>query len=664
MDEEKARVRIEALREQLREHSYRYHVLDAPTIGDREYDMMLRELEGLEKEYPRFLTPDSPTQKVGDAPVSAFGAVRHDIPMLSLANAFDAGELRDFDKRVRAVAGDGVRYVLEYKIDGLSVLLEYENGSLMRGSTRGDGVTGEDVTANIRTIASVPLRLNEPVTLQVRGEVFISKQAFLKLNDEREEANESVFANPRNAAAGSLRQLDPRVTASRPLDIFVFSMEQGDQPLSSHVEGLEYLKRIGLKTSPYILVTDSIADIIAQCDAWQEKRHTLNFDIDGLVIKVDSIAQRENLGATSKSPRWAIAYKFPPEQKTSVIRDIVVQVGRTGVLTPTAEFDPVFVAGSTIARATLHNEDNIRAKDIRIGDTVVIQKAGDVIPEVVEVVKKKRTGDERLFEMPTRCPACGSEVIRLEGEAASRCTGTQCPAQQRRLLIHFASRDAMDIEGLGPAVVDSLVGSDLIHDAADLYTLTVEQLLPLERMAQKSAENLINAISESKSRGLARLLFALGIPLVGTRAATLLAQHFGSMDALMAASPGEVTSIKEIGDKMAASIAHYFSQSDNRDMIGELKTAGVRMTEERRAPVAISEAVTGKTFVLTGTLPSLTRPEATKMIEALGGKVTGSVSKKTDYVVAGEDPGSKYDKAQALQVPILDEAALIDLLRQ
>jgi DNA ligase (NAD+) len=662
MDEREAGKKIDELRESLREHNYRYHVLDHPTISDREYDMMLRELEDLEKQFPQFTSPDSPTQKVGGAPVSAFGTVRHDHIMLSLANAFGPQELRDFDKRVRAAVGDDINYVLEYKIDGLSVLLEYVDGSLVRGSTRGDGVTGEDVTSNIRTIRSIPLRLKEPATIQVRGEVFISKQAFLRLNEEREERGEPAFANPRNAAAGSLRQLDPRITAKRPLDIFVFSVEQGGMEQGTHMEGLNYLRKIGLKTSPFTYATSSIAEVIEQCDIWQEKRHTLDFEIDGLVVKVDSLAQRETLGATTKSPRWAIAYKFPPEQKTSVIRDIYVQVGRTGVLTPTAEFDPVFVAGSTIARATLHNEDNIRDKDVRIGDTVVIQKAGDVIPEVVEVVKEKRTGQENPFEMPSACPACGSEVIRLEGEAAYRCTGTQCPAQLRRLLIHFASRDAMDIEGLGPAMVESLVSNDLIHDAADLYSLQVEQLLPLERMAQKSADNLIHAIDASKDRGLSRLLFALGIPLVGSRAAALLAQHFESMDALTAADAEEITSIKEIGGKMAASIAHYFSQPDNKDMIGELKAAGVRMTEEERSPARISEAVTGKTFVLTGTLAGMTRPEATARIEALGGRVTGSVSKNTDYVVAGEDPGSKYDKAQALQVPILDESAFMDLL--
>lgn len=663
MDAEQAKKKIDELRTLLQEHSYRYYVLDDPAISDRDYDIMLRELEDLEKEHPQYISSDSPTQKVGGAPVSAFGTVRHDNAMLSLSNAFDDRELRDFDKRVRNAVGD-VSYVLEHKIDGLSVLLEYENGTLIRGSTRGDGVTGEDVTSNIRTIRSIPLKLNSPVTIQVRGEVFISKEAFKKLNEEREEAGEPLFANPRNAAAGSLRQLDPRVTAKRPLDIFVFSMEAGERTFDTHMEGLEYLKEIGLRTNPYKYNAGSIADVIEQCGLWQEKRHSLDFEIDGLVIKVNNLSQRQVLGATSKSPRWAIAYKFPPEQKTSVIRDIFVQVGRTGVLTPTAEFDPVFVAGSTVSRATLHNEDNIRDKDVRIGDTVIIQKAGDVIPEIVEVVKDKRTGDEKPFIMPTHCPACGSEVIRLPGEAAVRCTGTQCPAQQRRLLTHFASRDAMDIEGLGPAVVDSLVDNALIRDAADLYTLTEEQLLPLERMAQKSADNLISAIDDSRDRGLARLLFALGIPLVGIRAARLLAEQFGDIDSLMAASEEDITSIYEIGGKIAESLKHYFSQSDNQDMIGQLKEAGVCMTEEQRAPAAASEAVTGKTFVLTGTLPTMTRSEAKVKIESMGGKVTGSVSKKTDYIVAGEDPGSKYDKARELGVTILDEAALMELLEQ
>lgn len=662
MDTEQAQKRMDELREILREHNYRYYVLDDPIVSDRQYDMWMRELEELEARYPQYITPDSPTQKVGGAPVSAFGAVRHATPMLSLSNAFNGQELRDFDRRVRAAVGDA-RYVLEHKIDGLSVMLEYEEGRLVRGSTRGDGITGEDVTGNIRTIRTVPLTLNEPVTIQVRGEVYISKKAFVKLNEEREEAGEPLFANPRNAAAGSLRQLDPRVTASRPLDIFVFSVESGDRTFDTHMEGLTYLKQIGLKVSPYIWPVSSIEEIIEQCEDWREKRHTLDFEIDGLVVKVDSIAQREKLGATSKSPRWAIAYKFPPEQKTSVIRNIFVQVGRTGVLTPTAEFDPVFVAGSTISRATLHNEDNIRQKDIRIGDTVIIQKAGDVIPEVVEVVKDRRTGSEIVFTMPARCPACGSEVVRLPGEAAARCTGTQCPAQQRRLLIHFASRDAMDIEGLGPAVVDTLVDNGLIRDAADLYTLTAEQLLPLERMAQKSADNLIRAINGSRGRGLARLLFALGIPLVGTRVATLLARHFGDIDRLMAAPEEEITAIREIGAKIAASLTHYFSQPGNRLMIDKLRAAGVRLTEVTDSGAA-SGALSGKTFVLTGTLSGMTRSEAKDKIEALGGRVSGSVSKKTDYVVVGEDPGSKYDKARELQVTILDEEAFMELLNQ
>ncbi|MFO7154665.1 MAG: NAD-dependent DNA ligase LigA [Caldicoprobacter oshimai] len=662
MDIKQAREEIEKLREEIRKHDYYYYVLDQPVISDEEYDALMRRLMWLEQVFPELATPDSPTQRVGGQPSKAFGTVQHRVPMLSLANAFSEGELKDFDRRVRNAVGDDVEYVVEYKIDGLSVALWYENGVFVRGATRGDGYTGEDVTENLKTIRSVPLKLNKPFTLEVRGEVFMSKKDFEVLNEQRREQGQPLFANPRNAAAGSLRQLDPRVTASRPLDIFIFNLQyiQDSQMPETHCDALELLREIGFKVSPVLCRSRHIDDVIDMCLEWHEKRHSLWFDIDGLVIKVNNLRQRDMLGATTKNPRWAIAYKFPAEQKETVIRDIIVQVGRTGVLTPTAVFDPVPVGGSIVSRATLHNEDYIKEKDIRIGDTVVIRKAGDVIPEVVEVKKEKRTGNEKPFVMPKRCPVCGADVIRLEGEAATRCTGNACPAQIKRLVIHFASRDAMDIQGMGPAVVNQLLDRGIIKDVADLYYLKYEDLIGIERMGDKSVRNLLEAIEQSKDRGLARLLFGLGIPLVGARAAQLIAQHFGHIDRIMKAKKEEFLEIEEIGNKIAESIVAFFKEEQNVRIIEKLKAAGVLM--EQPGLSLRDESLKGLTFVLTGTLSSYTREEATRLIEERGGKVSSSVSKKTSYVVVGENPGSKLEKARALGITILNEEEFKQLL--
>ncbi len=661
MDIKKVKSEIEKLRQEIRQHDYYYYVLDQPIISDAEYDSLMRRLIELEEKYPELVTPDSPTQRVGGKPLEGFATVEHPVPMLSLANAFDEGELRDFDRRVCNTVGENVEYTVEYKIDGLSVALWYQDGIFIRGATRGDGRTGEDITENLKTIRSIPLRLNKPYTLEVRGEVFISKKDFEELNAERRSKDLPLFANPRNAAAGSLRQLDPRITASRPLDIFVFNLQHIDGMMpDTHWEALHLINELGLKISPYLYRTSSIEDVIAVCREWQDKRHTLSFEIDGMVIKVNNFEHREILGNTSKSPRWAIAYKFPAEQKETIIRDIIVQVGRTGVLTPTAIFDPVPIAGTVVSRATLHNEDYIEEKDIRIGDTVVIQKAGDIIPEVVEVKKDKRTGKEIPFFMPKTCPVCGADVVRLEGETAVRCTGSACSAQLKRLIIHFASRDAMDIEGLGPAVVNQLLDNGLIKDAADLYYLKHQDLIGIDRMGDKSASNLLRSIEASKDRGLSRLLFGLGIRLVGLRAAQLIAQHFGHIDRIIRAGKEEFLEINEIGEKIAESVVAFFNEEKNIELIKKLKKANVLL--EQPVQNVHDNQLEGKTFVLTGTLAQYTRSEASRLIEERGGRVTNSVSRKTDYVIAGENPGSKIERARALDIPVLNEEEFRDLL--
>ncbi len=664
-DKKEAARQAAALRDKLNYHSHRYYVLDAPEIADAEFDALMRRLQAIEASYPELVAPDSPTQRVGGAPAEGFGRVAHPTPLFSLANALSFDELQAFDARVKSGLGtDKVEYVVELKIDGLAVNLVYEDGKLVRAATRGDGQYGEDVTANVRTIRAVPLVLHGdyPRSIEVRGEIYLPRREFERINKSREAAEEPLFANPRNAAAGSLRQLDSRVTAERALDIFVYGVgvREGAE-LATHAGTLAYLASLGFKTNPHYRVFATIEEVAAYCESWADKRADLAYDIDGLVIKVNSLADQAALGFTAKDPRWAIAFKFPAEQAVTVVEDIIVSVGRTGVLTPTAILKPVRLAGSTVSRATLHNEDSIRDKDVRIGDTVVVHKAGEIIPEVVAVLAERRTGAEREFALPAECPECGSAVVRQPGEAAHKCTNPFCPAILREGLFHFVSRDAMDIDGLGPAVITSLLAAGLVKDAADLYSLTKEQVLPLERIGEKSAQNLIEAIDKSRQAGLARLLFALGIRFVGVKAAGILARRFGDIDRIAAATAEELTAIEEIGPKIAGSVVTWFAVPANLALIDKFRRAGVKLTEER-VETAGPRPFAGKTFVLTGTLTALTRSEATARIEALGGKVAGSVSKKTDYVVAGEEAGSKLDKARALNVAVLDEAAFGELL--
>lgn len=657
LDREAAIKRIEALRKEIEEHNYCYYVKDAPKITDAEYDKLMAELIELEENYPELVVPDSPTQRVGAAPAKGFQSVRHLAPMLSLSNAFSAQDLLDFDKRVKnGLGGEEPEYVVELKVDGLAISLLYEQGRFVRGATRGDGEVGEDITMNLKTVKSIPLRLRKPVELlEVRGEAYMPKKEFARVNEARAEAGEPLFANPRNAAAGSLRQLDPAVTADRALDIFLYALGEvrGEQSVRFHLEGLEIIKELGFRVNPNIMKFDNIQEVIDYCHSWAEKRHELPYDIDGMVIKVNSLAQQAELGFTSKSPRWAIAYKFPAEQAVTRVKRIYVRVGRTGVLTPTAELEPVKVAGSTISSATLHNEDIIREKDIRIGDTVVIHKAGDVIPEIVEVIKEKRTGAEEVFNMPPQCPVCKGDVRRFEGEVAVRCINRDCPGRGREGIIHFVSRDAMDIEGLGPAVVDQLLTAGLIKDSADLYFLNAEDLIKLERMGKKSVENLLKAIENSKQKGLASLLFALGIRHVGARAAKILAANFGSIERLKAATVEELTEVSEIGPKMGESIVAFFREEVNLNLLDRLYQAGVNMVEDVRE--AGEQPLAGKIFVLTGTLEKYSRKQAQEIIESLGGKVSSSVSKKTDYVLAGAEAGSKLTKARTLGVTIISE---------
>jgi DNA ligase (NAD+) len=661
-DIERAKERIEALSEEIEAHNYRYYIMDDPTISDALYDKMIRELEKLEKQYPSLTSPYSPTQRVGGRPREGFTTVRHLSPMMSLANAFDEGELMDFDRRVRqALPGEPFSYVIEPKIDGLAVSLFYENGVLSRGATRGDGETGEEISENLKTIRSVPLRLRKLVSaLEVRGEAYMSKDSFARLNETREETGESLFANPRNAAAGTLRQLDPKITASRRLNIFVYGIgySEGVDP-RDHSDVLKLLKELGFRVNEFHLF-DDMTEVIKFCLDWQARRFEMPYAVDGLVIKVNSLNQQQRLGATMKSPRWAIAYKFPPEQAVTTVKNIFVRVGRTGALTPTAEMEPVRVAGTTVSRATLHNEDNIREKDIRIGDRVLIQKAGDIIPEVIAVLPDERKGIEKVWSMPSECPSCGSGVVRAEGEAAVRCTNMACPAKLWEGLIHFSSRNAMDIAGLGPAVLSQILTSGLIHDPADLYRLRYEDLVALERLGPKSAQNLLGAVEASKKNSLSRLIFALGIRHVGERAAKILAQHYDSLEVLTGAREEDLVVIPEIGPKIASSIVSFFSQAQNLQVIDKLIQSGVNTHSERKGGAG-SGPLAGKVFVLTGALESFTRQDAQEIVERLGGKVSSSVSRSTDYVVAGEKPGSKYDKALSLAIPILNEKEFKDL---
>ncbi|HWR45565.1 NAD-dependent DNA ligase LigA [Sporomusa sp.] len=658
---------IEDLRKTIHYHSHRYYVLDNPELSDAEYDRLLRQLIDIETAYPSLITPDSPSQRVGGAPADGFERVAHLTPMLSLGNAFSAGELRSFDARVRSgLDSADVEYVVELKIDGLAMNLVYEQGRLSRGATRGDGTFGEDVTTNIRTIRSVPLVLHEdggiPPLLEVRGEVYLPRREFDRLNTLRETAGEALMANPRNAAAGSIRQLDPKITAERALDIFMHGLgtEEG-LGVTTHSAMLEKLQTLGFKINPNYRLFNNIEDVAAYCESWAEKRVDLPYDIDGLVIKVNSLASQRVLGSTAKDPRWAIAYKFPAEQATTVVEDIFVRVGRTGALTPTAVLRPVRLAGSTVSRATLHNADYIEEKDIRIGDTVIVHKAGEIIPEVISVVTNRRTGSEQPFIMPAACPECDKPIVREPGEVAHKCVNPRCPALLREGLIHFVSRDAMNIDGLGPAVIASLLEAGLVQDAADLYSLKPEALAALERMGEKSAKNLVAAIDASKDAGLARALFALGIRYVGAKASTILAQRYGDIDRLAAAGAEELMTIDEIGPKIAESAANYFADPDNLAYIEKLKATGIKLTEERKATV--SQELAGKTFVLTGTL-SMARKEAEELITACGGKVSSAVSKKTSYVVAGTEAGSKLDKANELGITVLDEEQFRTLVQK
>jgi DNA ligase (NAD+) len=668
MERHTAEKRVKELHELLNQYSYEYYVLDQPSVPDAEYDRLMQELIELEKAFPELRTPDSPTQRVGGQPLEAFQKVRHEIPMLSLANAFGEEDLRDFDRRVREALKEEYSYVCELKIDGLAVSLSYENGLFVQGSTRGNGVIGEDITMNLRTIRSIPLRLKEPVSIEVRGEAFMPKKSFERLNRERKEQGEMLFANPRNAAAGSLRQLDPRIAASRNLDIFLYGIGNiGNANIQSHSEGLDYLDKLGFKTNKERRKCKGIKEVLEYIKEYTEKRPTLPYEIDGIVIKVDSLAQQEKLGNTAKSPRWAIAYKFPAEEVVTKLLDIELSVGRTGVVTPTAVLEPVRVAGTTVHRASLHNEDYIREKNIKIGDDVVVKKAGDIIPEVVRPIIERRNGEEREFHMPNRCPECGSELVRLEGEVALRCINPKCPAQIREGLIHFVSRNAMNIEGLGEKVIAQLYREKLVDDVADIYKLTKEKLLSLERMGEKSVSNLLKAIENSKDNSLERLLFGLGIRYVGAKAAKTLAIHFETLDRLMAADVEELTAIPEVGEKMADSIVTYFHKPEVLELIHELKQAGVNMKYTGPKPVSIEQSSSyfaGKTIVLTGKLETMTRNEAKEKIEALGGKVSGSVSKKTDLVIAGEDAGSKLAKAREFNIEIWDEEKLLEELNK
>lgn len=657
------------LRREIRHNEYLYYVLDAPEITDAEYDRMMVRLRELEARYPDSIPADSPTQRVGGRASSQFTEVRHLEPLLSLGNVFSAEELRAFDERVRSglPAGSKVEYVMEPKIDGLACSLIYENGKLVRAATRGDGVVGENVTANVRTIRSIPLTLKVPEgealpeLLDVRGEVYMPRQAFMRLNEQRAERGESEFANPRNAAAGSLRQLDPQVTASRSLSFFAYYLVgEGAQP--KHSESLALLARYGFKVSENYKVVENIDEAIKYIGDFNELRQGLSYDTDGAVIKVNDVYQQRILGATGKDPRWATAYKYPPEQAETTLEDIDWRVGRTGVLTPTAVLTPVKLSGSVISRATLHNEDFIRAKDIRIGDRVIINKAGEIIPEVLRVVVEKRTGDEKEVEIPSVCPECGWRVERQGEEAAIRCTNPHCPALGREGLIHFVSRDAMNIDGCGPSVINALLDAGLVRDAADLYSLRKDDLLKLERMGEKSADNLLAALDESKKNELDKLLFALGIRHVGAKVARILATEFGSMEKLQQAQPEELAQIRDIGDKIAESAVTWLNVPANIDLVERLAAAGLTMTF---TPPASQEdnPFFGKTLVFTGTMPTLGRAEAKTMAQDVGAKVSGSVSKKTDYVIAGAEAGSKLEKAQQLGVTVIDEAEFLRLLK-
>ncbi len=660
--------KIQSLREQINEHNYRYYVLDNPGIPDAEYDRLMCELEQLENSHPDLITTDSPTQRVGAEPSSVFSEVIHEIPMLSLGNAFDESEVNDFDRRVRErIGSDVIEYVAEPKLDGLAISLMYENGKLIRAATRGDGTRGEDVTSNIRTINAIPLHLrgtDYPPVVEVRGEIYMDKKGFQKLNQRQEKAEEKVFANPRNAAAGSLRQLDPKITATRPLAIYCYSVgkvEGIDLP-DKHYDILMLLKDWGLPVSKEVRIKKGADGCLVYYKLIEKKRQSLPYEIDGVVYKVNDLKQQEELGFVSRAPRWAIAHKFAPEEEITIIRDIDVQVGRTGALTPVARLEPVFVGGVTVTNATLHNQDEIDRKDIRIGDTVIVSRAGDVIPKVVSVLIDRRPDDVRKFVMPTECPVCGSDVFRQEGEAVARCSGGLfCPAQQVGAILHFSSRRAMDIEGLGDKLVEQLVADELVSNVADLYQLTKDQLISLERMAEKSADNTLQALEKSKSTTLDRFIYALGIREVGEATARSLAMHFGDLNSLEQATQEDLENVDDVGPIVAEHLSTFFQQNHNQEVIEKLIAANIHWPEIE-IDNQQTQTLKGKVFVITGTLESLSRQEAKEKLQGQGAKVTGSVSEKTDYVVVGADPGSKADKGKDLSITILDEEAFLGLI--
>lgn len=668
MNKEQARKRIEELRREIHFHNHRYHALDDPVVSDAEYDRLMGELESLEKEFPELVSPDSPTRRVGAPPLDKFAEVRHSLPMLSLANAFEEEEVREFDSRLKRFLKSerDIEYCAELKMDGVAVDLVYERGLFTVGSTRGDGVVGENVTQNLKTVRSIPLKLAAPpgeaipALLEVRGEVFLPTARFAELNRQREKEGEPPFANPRNAAAGSLRQLDSAVTSRRPLDFFAYGAGRLEGvSFETHWDLLAALNRWGIKVNPRRARCRQIGEAVEFYRRMDGLREELPYEIDGVVVKVDSLRLQDSLGTIARSPRWALAFKFKPKRVTTRIRDIIVQVGRTGALTPTAVMDPVRVGGVEVSRATLHNQDEIERKDVRIGDTVVVQRAGDVIPEVVGVVREKRTGSEKRFRIPDRCPVCGSEVDKPEGEAVARCTGAACPARLKETILHFASRQAMDIEGLGEKIVDQMVERGLVSDYADLYTLTREDILGLDRMGPKLAENILAAIRRSRKTTLDRLLYALGIRQAGETLAKLLAREFGSLEEISRASAERLESIPGLGPQKAGSVFKFFRQSGNQRVLRKL---GERSLEISAPPKPERGRLENRTFVFTGTLRGLSRGEAEARVRALGGKAASAVGKKTDYVVVGRDPGSKYDKARALGVKILTEEEFLDLL--
>lgn len=664
MNREDARKRIDELKEITAYHAKRYYDDDDPEISDFEYDMLMLELRNLENQFPDFVTSDSLTQHVGGTVKEGFEKVEHEVPLQSLQDIFDFDELYAFDERVKKALGDDVnlKYIVETKIDGLSVALEYKNGEFVRGATRGNGLVGEDITENLKTIKHIPKKLKEPVDIIVRGEVFIGKAEFDQMNEERQANEEPLFANARNAAAGSLRQLDSSITAQRPLDIYIFNVQKSDSiEFKSHIESLEYLEKLGFNVNPVKVPCDSVEEVIKEIENIGENREDLTFGIDGAVIKVDDLNQREALGTNFKTPKWAIAYKYPPEQKETILKEIALQVGRTGAITPMAILEPVKVAGSTISKTTLHNEDFIKEKDLKIGDTVVIQKAGDVIPEVVGVVKEKRTGREIDFIMPRKCPVCGADAVREEGESAVRCIGIECPAKQYRNILHFASRDAMNIKGLGDSIIEEFLNRDLIKNIADLYTLKFEDIASLKKNGQKFAQNLIDSINQSKNNEFYRVINGLGIRHIGVKAAKSLAKNFKNIDNLQDASVESLLQIDDMGEIMAESVHEFFSQEQTKDLIGKLKSYGVNMKIEETS--LVDNRFEGMIFVLTGGLENYSRKEAEDLIESFGGKTSSSVSKKTTYVLAGEDGGSKLTKAQSLGITIINENEFIEMIK-